>query len=135
VVAGGVRVDSTGQRQLMPRRRRPAFHTVRARGGIGVAACRATRAQQLAFGEGDEEWRVLGVAVAVINLVVVLDDQRVHIGFWRLQNGYSDVRPSARVTVYQAALGFLHLKSVVAQLLFDRALQMTEGEYCLHKAR
>src|SRR5213594_5190243 len=77
-MAGGVGVHSAGQRQLVPCGRRASLHAMVPRRGEGVPACRAAGPQQFPFAQPDEEWRIFRIAVAVVDFVMVVDNQGFH---------------------------------------------------------
>src|SRR3990172_8395466 len=75
VVAHGKRVDLPLLGKVHPVARPPAFHTMRSWCRVGVVAIAAPGAQQSLVGQPGKEGAVLRVAVNVIDLIVVLDDQ------------------------------------------------------------
>src|SRR5438034_8755527 len=77
-MAGGEGMYSAGQRQLVPCGRRAALHAMGPRRGEGVPACRAAGPQQFPFAQPDEEWRILRIAVAVVDFVMIVNNQRIH---------------------------------------------------------
>ena len=77
-MAGRKGVHAALRHQFVPGRWSPAFHTMRSGSRVGIPAPGATRAQQLAFGEPDEKRGVLGITMPVVDLVMVVEDQRIH---------------------------------------------------------
>ena len=51
------------------------------------------------------------------------------------QNGDGDIGARARVRMDRAPLRILDLKLVVAEMFFDRPLQLPDGEHTLHQSR
>src|SRR3989337_805544 len=54
-------------------------HAVGSRGGVGVGTLLTPASQKLPLGERSKKGGVLGIGVGIVNLVVILEDDRVYI--------------------------------------------------------